>query len=59
MIITGGDLSVFVTRPLAALLLAVGTVSLARQVIRQRRVAASTGGGDEPRRTGTSAGGQG
>lgn len=44
MIITGGDLSVFVTRPLAALLLAAGAISLARQVVRQRRAAASTGG---------------
>jgi putative tricarboxylic transport membrane protein len=39
MIITGGDLSVFVTRPLAAVLLAAGLFSLARQLAAQRRAA--------------------
>lgn len=39
MIITGGDLSIFVTRPLAALLLAAGAISLARQIMAQRRLA--------------------
>lgn len=43
MIITGGDLTVFVTRPLAALLLAAGAISLVRQVAAQRR-RATTGG---------------
>jgi TctA family transporter len=37
MIITGGDLSVFVTRPLSALLLAIGAVSLVRQLAAARR----------------------
>ncbi|MDR7485345.1 MAG: tripartite tricarboxylate transporter permease [Armatimonadota bacterium] len=37
MIITGGDLSVFATRPLSAALLAAGAISLVRQVARQRR----------------------
>jgi len=40
MIITGGDLTVFVTRPLAAVLLAAGLFSLARQIAAQRRAAA-------------------
>jgi putative tricarboxylic transport membrane protein len=40
MIITGGDLMVFVTRPLAALLLAAGAISLLRQIAAQRRLAA-------------------
>ena len=39
MIITGGDLSIFMTRPLAALLLAAGTISVARQIMAQRRLA--------------------
>lgn len=45
MIITGGDLSVFITRPLAALLLAAGAVSLVRQLSAQYRrgVAAQKG----------------
>ncbi|MDR7545544.1 MAG: tripartite tricarboxylate transporter permease [Armatimonadota bacterium] len=43
MIITGGDLSVFVTRPLAAVLLAAGLFSLARQIVAQRRAASGRG----------------
>ncbi|MDR7428316.1 MAG: tripartite tricarboxylate transporter permease [Armatimonadota bacterium] len=43
MIITGGDLTIFVTRPLAALLLAVGAISLVRQLAAQRRLAAGHG----------------
>ncbi len=42
MIITGGDLSVFVTRPIAALLLAAGAVSLVRQLSAQYRRGAVT-----------------
>jgi TctA family transporter len=44
MIITGGDLAVFVTRPLAALLLAGGVVFLFRQIALQRRLAAAQKG---------------
>ncbi len=39
MIITGGDMTVFVTRPLSLLLLAAGTGSLVRQLVHQRRLA--------------------
>jgi putative tricarboxylic transport membrane protein len=42
MIITGGDLSVFLTRPLAAVLLAAGAISLVRQLWAQRRAAAGS-----------------
>ncbi|MDQ7820283.1 MAG: tripartite tricarboxylate transporter permease [Armatimonadota bacterium] len=37
MIITGGDPSVFITRPLSALLLAAGVMFLARQLMHARR----------------------
>lgn len=40
VIITGGEVTVFVTRPLSALLLAAGAISLVRQVLRQRRTGA-------------------
>lgn len=43
LIITGGDLSVFVTRPISAALLLLGGVSLARQLIVQRRLARAGG----------------
>jgi putative tricarboxylic transport membrane protein len=36
MIITGGDLAIFATRPLAALLLALAAISLVRQIAAQR-----------------------
>lgn len=39
MIITGGDMTVFVTRPLSLLLLAAGAGSLIRQLVHQRRLA--------------------
>ena len=39
MIITGGDMMVFVTRPLSLLLLAAGAGSLIRQIAHQRRLA--------------------
>ncbi len=39
MIITGGDMTVFVTRPLSLLLLAAGAGSLVRQLVQQRRLA--------------------
>ncbi len=39
MIITGGDMMVFVTRPLSLLLLAAGAGSLVRQLVQQRRLA--------------------
>jgi putative tricarboxylic transport membrane protein len=41
MIITGGDLTIFVTRPIAALLLAAAAFSLVRQLATQRRRAAA------------------
>ncbi|MDQ7840550.1 MAG: tripartite tricarboxylate transporter permease [bacterium] len=39
MIITGGDMTVFVTRPLSLLLLVAGVGSLIRQLVHQRRLA--------------------
>lgn len=39
MIITGGDMTVFVTRPLSLLLLAAGAGSLIRQLVHQKRLA--------------------
>ncbi len=44
MIIAGGDISVFVTRPLSLLLLAAGVGSLVRQIVHQRRLAQRGGG---------------
>lgn len=39
MIITGGDMTVFVTRPLSLVLLAAGVGSLVRQLVHQKRLA--------------------